>query len=398
MPAGPIALCHEWTTTFGGAEQVSERIASLLGVEDVFTFTADPDLARRLFPRQRVFAHRTGRSTFAQRHWQWMLPVMPRAWKSLDLTGYRLVITNSHSCSNAIRVPADCYQVSYCNTPMRYAWDWRREIRRLPPVLRPLWPLAASALRRADRSWARSVTLYIANSRNVQRRIRRCYGRSSVVIHPAVDTSYWTPAQRTVKDDFFLVAGRLVAYKQIDVAVAAAKLAGVRLVVAGDGPELRTLKAMAGPETEFVIGPSRDELRELYRRARALLFPGIEDFGITPVEAQACGTPVIALDAGGVRETVEHGRTGVLYRDPSARGLASAVSTFAPERYALDALREQVATFAPAVFDAGIQQVVGAVTQVSKAVAGTDRFADDLDRAVWSRSGEAPRDAPSPIS
>ena len=374
-----VAVCHEWATEFGGSEQVSRRIADALGVEDLYTFAVDPTRARVMFPNQTVRSHRLGSSRFARKHWQWMLPFMPGAWGGLDLGAYDLVVTSSHACTNAISVPPGTYHVSYCHTPMRYAWAWRREIRRLPVPLRPLWPLAAASLRRADRSWAQRVTLFIANSHNVARRVRRCYGRSSVVIHPPIDTTFWTP-DASPKDDFFLVAGRLVAYKRHDVAVEAARLAGSRLVVAGDGPELAALKKDAGPTVEFVTRPSRERLRDLYRQAKALLLPGIEDFGMTVIEAQACGTPVIAFRAGGATETVAHGETGYLYDDPSPEALAGILRTFDPAGYPRSTLREHVGRFDVDRFDQAIRSVVAAVRRVSVGVAATDEFAQRLQK------------------
>jgi glycosyltransferase involved in cell wall biosynthesis len=374
-----VAVCHEWATEFGGSEQVSRRIADALGVQDLYTFAADPTRARVMFPNQTVRSSRRGRSRFARRHWQWMLPFMPGAWARLDLDAYDLVVTSSHACTNAISVPRGTYHVSYCHTPMRYAWAWRREIRRLPVPLRPLWPFAAASLRRADRRWAQRVTLFIANSHNVARRIQRCYGRASVVIHPPIDTSYWTPDD-SPKEGFFLVAGRLVAYKRPDIAVEAARLAGSRLVVAGDGPELASLRERAGPTVEFVIRPSGERLRDLYRRATALLLPGIEDFGMTVIEAQACGTPVIAFRAGGATETVAHGRTGHLYDDPSPAALAGVLKTFDPAAYSVSALRGHVARFDAQRFDRAIRTVAAAVRQVSVGVAATEEFAQRLQK------------------
>ena len=358
---------------------MSQRIAEVLGVEDIYTFAADPALARALFPNQVVRAHRFGLTKFARRHWQWMLPAMPYAWKRIDLRSYDVVITNSHSCTNAIRVGRSSYHISYCQTPMRYAWEWRREIGRFPAPIRPIWPLPAALLRRADKGWAQRVTLYIANSENVRNRIRRYYGRNSVVIYPAIDTTYWTPDD-VGREDFFLVAGRMVAYKRPDIAVDAATKSGIKLVVAGGGPELDELKRRAGPSVEFVHNPTNEELRSLYRRAKAFLFPGIEDFGITLVEAQACGTPVVAYDAGGARETVKNGVTGLLYPDPTPGALARVLEDFDPTRYRTEDLRSHVRTFDVEQFDRAIRRVVVATLGVSVGVAATDDFAERLQQ------------------
>lgn len=353
-----VALCHEWLTTYGGSEQVASRIARTLDIRDVFTFTAEPDLASTLFPIARIhIVHPIGESSFARRRWQWLLPLMGIAWGRTDLSAYDLVITSSHSSVNAVRVRAGGCHLSYCHTPMRYAWEWRSEMKRLPVFLRPLLPVLAFPLRAMDRGWARHVTAFAANSRYVAARIERYYGRSATVIYPPVDTGYWTPGEER-KKEFFLFAGRLVAYKRADLAVEAANKTGLSLVVAGAGPELSRLRKIAGPSVKFIQSPSRDDLRDLYRSARALVVPGVEDFGMTMVEAQSCGTPVVALRQGGAVEAVADGLTGVLYEEANSQGLASVMQAFDPSRYRVDVLRRHVQRFDAAVFDTAIRSFV----------------------------------------
>ncbi len=353
-----VALCHEWVTTYGGSEQVAARLARVADASDVFTFTARPELAAELFPGRRVHVHRTGMRRSARHHWQRYLPVMPGAWSRLDLRGFDVVVTSSHACVNAIRVPEGAVHITYCHTPMRYAWAWREEIRRVPGPARPVWPLVAAALRRADRAWARRVDVFVANSRHVADRIRTAYGREATVVYPPVDTSYWTPGADAPRGDSFLVAGRLVAYKRVETAIRAAQLAGAKLVVAGDGPELARLRRLAGPETEFVSSPDRATLRELYRGARALVVPGVEDFGMTMVEAQACGTPVIAFGVGGAREAVVDRRTGALYDDPCPQALAAAMFRFDPDAYDVTTIRTHAERFDVREFDEQISAIL----------------------------------------
>jgi glycosyltransferase involved in cell wall biosynthesis len=335
-----IALCHEWTTTYGGSEQVAGRLAEILGIKDVYTFAAEPQLAAELFPGRTVRAHRLGLRPAGRRHWRWLLPAMPGAWSRADLAPYDVVVTSAHACANAVRVRPGAAHVSYCHTPIRYAWDWREELGRLPPALRPAWPAAAAVLRRADRSWARHVTRFVANSRHVAERIRDRYGREADVVHPPVDTTFWSPASAQRRDGFFLVAGRLVPYKRPDVAVRAARLAGAKLVVAGSGPELARLRHLADDRVTFVPAPSRETLRDLFRTARAVLNPGVEDFGMTMVEAQACGAPVIARRAGGAVEIVSNGETGILYEDASPQGLSEVLQAFQPDAFRPEQARD----------------------------------------------------------
>ena len=323
-----IALCHEWLTTYGGSDVTAARIARLLDVDSVFTFTFEPSLVEELFGEFPVqLAAPWGDRQAVREHWQWFLLGMPLAWRRLDLSAYDVVVTSSHACTNAIRPRGDSLHVSYCYTPMRYAWDWRHEIERFPQPIRPIWPIVARALRRADYRWAQRVDHFIAISKTVARRISRNYGRDAAVVYPPVDTDFFTPNDGD-SDDFYLAAGRLVGYKSFDIAVEAFRDLDRRLTVAGSGPQLDRLRKIAGPNVSFEIQPSREALRELYRRARALVFPGIEDFGIVPVEAQACGTPVVALAEGGVTETIVDEVTGVLYQGNSATDLGDALQRF----------------------------------------------------------------------
>lgn len=350
-----IALCHEWLTTYGGSDRVASRIAEVLGINDVFAFAVDPDLATRLFPSRNVrSAHRIGDTDFARRHWQWLLPAMPLAWRRLDLSSYDLIVTSSHCCVNSIR-PSGVPVISYCHTPVRYGWDHRSERGRLPLALRPLWPATAALLRVADRHWSRNVSSFIANSRHVASRISKCYGRTSEVIYPPVDVEFWKPSEGTERDDFFLYAGRLVHYKRPDLVIEATRRARVPLVIAGDGPELRRLQSIAHGGVRFITEANDEQLRDLYRRARALVFAGIEDFGMTLVEAQACGTPVIALAAGGALESVIDGVTGLLYSDPSPHSLAEVISRFDDREFSWADLREHVGRFSLETFDSSLR-------------------------------------------
>lgn len=379
-PPVSMALCHEWTTVFGGAEQVSQRLAIALGIRDIFTFAADPLLVRALFPDSRIQAHKVGLTSFARKHWRWLLPLMPHAWKHLDLSSYDVVVTSSYACSNAIRTRPDSHHISYCHSPMRYAWDWQLEIGRLPPVLRPAWPLVAAIMKAADRKWTRGVTLFIATSRNIAGRIRRSYGRSSVVIHPPIDRAFWSPSSAVQREDFYLFAARLVPFKRADIAVEAATRSGVRLVVAGAGPELGRLKRRAGPNVEFLGEVKQDQLRELYRRTQAVLLPGVDDFPLAMLEAQSCGTPVIAFDAGGAHEAIRNGVTGLLYPDPSPASLGQVLRTFDPTRYSVSDIRLHTRAFDSRRFDAAVRYVVEATRNESVRVAATDDFAERLQK------------------
>jgi glycosyltransferase involved in cell wall biosynthesis len=320
-----VALCHEWTLRPAGSEKVASAIADLVHPDAVYTIASRREAAEAVFPHQSVHAPRLGQRPGVHNRWDLMLPFLHAGWSSLDLADYDVVITSAHSCVNAVHVSDATTVVSYCHTPMRYAWVWREELRRVPTPLRPAWPLAAAGLRATDRRLAGKVDRFVANSQFVAGRIRDAYGCDADVVHPPVATDFFTPPADGTRGDHFLVAGRLIGYKRPEVAVEAARLAGVPLVVAGKGWMEAELRALAGPETRFVADPTDEELRELYRGARALLFPGTEDFGITPVEAMACGTPVLAYGAGGVAESVVDGVSGRLLEERTPEAFAEAM-------------------------------------------------------------------------
>lgn len=351
------ALCQEWIGDHGGSEQVAARIAEVLDADDIFAFTVKSDVAAEQFGGRPVHSTPLGRTGTARRHHEWYLPVMASAWRRVDLRGYDLVVTSAHSCVNAVRPPAATVHLSYCHTPMRYAWQWRDELGRVPAALRPLWPAVAAGLRRADRHRSRRVDAFIVNSRFVGGRVLEAYGRQSLVIHPPVDTSYWTPG--TVRrGEYLLYAGRLVSYKRPDLAVDLANATGLPLVVAGAGPMASTLRASAGPTVRFVDAPDNAVLRELYRGARALILGGTEDFGMTMVEAQACATPVVAVDRGGAKEIVLDGRTGVLADAATVDGLARAVADLDHLRLSPGEIRRNAERFSPHVFTSAWQHVL----------------------------------------
>lgn len=361
--SGRVAICHEWLVRAAGSEKVAARLAETVRACDVYAYASVREVESRVFPNQKVLASRIGRTGFGARHYRWLLPLMSRWWRRLDLSSYDLVVTCSHSTVNSVRVRPGSRHVSYCCTPMRYAWMWRSESARLPRAMRPLLPVVAAVLRRSDRRRARNVDLFLAVSEHVAERISRCYGRDSVVVYPPVDVDFFTPDPSVPKEDFFLYAGRVVAYKRVDVAIRAAHRAGVRLVVAGSGPELRRLRRIAGQGVEFRENPSDEELRDLYRRAKALVFPGVEDFGIVLVEAQACGTPVISYAAGGAIEVVRNGQTGVLYTDSSVEGLAEVIQQFDSKAFDTRSMRRQAEKFGASQFDEAIRASVLAFTE-----------------------------------
>ncbi len=357
-----LVVVHERFTELGGSEHVARQLASLSPDSRVFAPIVDRDRfpddpAERpvtASPLQALY-RRPGRYAH-------LLPLLPLAMSTADLSDADVVVTSHHAFANRIRVPPDIPVISYTHSPARWMWD-RAKRRGEAGGLAGTAALTtyAAFARRGDRAAANRVDVLVANSQTVARRIRRWWGRSSVVIHPPVDTELHTPAEAE-RDDAFLVAGRLVPYKRVEVAIAAANRSGRRLVVAGDGRSRAALEAMAGPTVEFVGAVSDAELRHLYRTCSALLFPGDEDFGMVPVEAQACGMPVIALGAGGATETVVDGRTGVLVpagRADPVDGFIRAMGDHDPCRYDPAVVRANAERFSAARFRQRFDRLLG---------------------------------------
>lgn len=354
-------MAHEWFTTMGGSDKVAARLIALEGADVVYVFALDRRLVERLGVEAPVVTWRFGERLARVGSFHVLLPLMPLVWRSLDLSSAKLVVTSSHACVNAISA-RHARRISYVHTPMRYVWYWRLERDRVGPPVRWLLPVAAPLFKFLDRRWSRRVDTFVANSRFVAARIERAYGRSAEVVPPAVDTEFFAPGGGghgvDRADAPFVLAGRLVAYKQARVAVEAANRVAVPLVIAGSGPELAVLRALAGPTVSFVVDPSDNDLRELFRTGRALLFPGVEDFGMIPVEAQACGMPVAARDEGGACETVVDGVTGVLVDGDDAATWAAALAGFGSHQFDPVAIRRNAERFAPASFDEQIAAVL----------------------------------------
>lgn len=352
-----VAVIHEWLTIPGGSEQVVYAILGVLPHAELFTSIYDPagpwpEVVRS----RRVHTSFLDRLPGARRRYTHLLPLMDPAFRSFDLRGFDLVVSSNHACAKNVRVPAGVPHVCYCHTPMRYAWDPTfLEGEAIGPLTRRLLPPATAWLRRVDRKRAAGPDVFVANSSFVAARIREVYGRESEVIHPPVEVSPLLGVERD-PGDAYLVFGRLVPYKRADVAIRACARLGRPLLVAGTGRDLDRLRPLAGPATQFLGHVPSQDLPRLFARARALLFPGVEDFGIVPVEAQAAGLPVVAHGVGGVRDSVIDGRTGVLYEDGSVAGLHEAILRFESMRFDERDLRANATQFGPDRFAAAFAQ------------------------------------------
>jgi glycosyltransferase involved in cell wall biosynthesis len=349
-----VAIVHERFTEVGGSERVVEQIYSVWPTATVHAAVSDPDALPRALaganvhtsPLQRLY--RGGRSYAA------LLPLLPLAMRQLDVGSPDVVIVSHHAFAGRIRPPAGVPVVAYVHTPARWMWEPAMLANEAGgPVGRAALRAFAASQRRADRAAAQRWSRIAVNSRHVADRVRRSWGREAEVIHPPIDTDFFTPDPLVRREDFFLLAGRLVPYKRPEIAAAAARKAGVRLVVVGEGRARPAVEAAAGANVELLGEVDDVTFRDLLRRCQALVFPGEEDFGMVPVEAQACGTPVLARRIGGVLDSVVDGRTGALY-DGGADALAEGMRRFDPAAYATAEIRRHAERFGVASFRAAI--------------------------------------------
>jgi glycosyltransferase involved in cell wall biosynthesis len=341
-----VAIVHDWLTIPGGSEQVVLELLEMFPQAELFTSVYDPAPWPAQITDRTVHSSFLSRIPGAARHYPKLLPLMNRAFRSFDLSGFDLVLSSSHACAKNVRTPAGALHVCYCHTPMRYAWEEGfldgEEVSRAMRLALP--PLLAQ-LRRADLAGASAPDVFVANSQHVAERIQRYYGRSAEIVHPPVDVDHFLSVERQPKSEDYLIFGRVVPYKRVDLAVAACTRLGRPLKVAGAGRALDAVRAGAGAGTEFLGKVSEHERDRLLGGARALLFPGEEDFGIVPVEAQAAGVPVIAYGVGGAAESVLDGRTGVLFAEQSIAGLAAAIERFETLELDVALVRENAMRF-----------------------------------------------------
>lgn len=360
-----LAIVADWLPTYGGAEHVIGALTSLWKQAPVFTPVAAPE---RIGPlrsadiRTVPFTQRLFR--LLGRH-QWLLPLLPKAIESIDLTGFDVILSSSHAVAKGVIPPAASVHVCYCHTPVRYAWEMEAQYLQ---DFRIRWPLRSfvraelKRLRRWDMSTAKRVDHFIANSTETQRRIERIYGRKSTVIPPPVQGRFFShPLPK--RGGYFLAIGRFVPYKRFDLLIELANRLQLPLKIGGTGSDLARLKALAGPTVEFLGFVPDAYLPDLYAKADALLFPQVEDAGIVPMEAQACGTPVIALGQGGVTDVVQDGITGVLVPEQTVDAFVAAVQKFHGMKWDHQLIRDRAGRFHEDMFRTRMEEEVRAAVE-----------------------------------
>jgi glycosyltransferase involved in cell wall biosynthesis len=368
-----IAIVHDWLTGMRGGEKVLDAICQRFPDAELFTIVHVRGSASPAIERLRPHTSFVQHLPFVKRVYRAYLPLFPAAVEQFDLEGFDFVLSISHcAVKSVIRAPGATH-VCYCLTPMRYAWDQfdayfgpERVGRAGMMVMRRVM----NHMARWDRETANRADRYVAISHYVAGRIRRYYNRDSTVVYPPVDTTFFTPAtQPDDRERYALVVSALVPYKRIDIAIDAARLAGIPLKIVGDGPDRERLRRLAAAHgsanngTTFLGRLPDADIRELYRQAAVTLLPGEEDFGIVPVEAQACGRPVVALARGGATETVIDGKTGVLVDDLSAPAFADGISRAVSAAYDAVAIRRHAETFSRERFVGEIAALVDPSTR-----------------------------------
>lgn len=375
-----IAIVHDWLTGMRGGEKCLETFCRLYPDADLFTLLHLPGQVSPAIEALRIRTSFLQNLPLAKTHYRHFLPLMPFAIERFDLRGYDLVLSSSHCVAKGVKVPKGALHICYCYTPMRYIWDQYGQYfgdRNSSSPSALAMRLLAPSLRRWDVRSSRRVDRFIAISRHVQKRIEKHYGRESEVIYPPVDAQFYKPAGER-PEDFFLIVSAFAPYKRIDLAVEAFNKLGYPLKIIGEGQTASRLRKIAGPHIQFLGRLSDAEVRSHYARCRAFVFPGEEDFGITPLEAQSMGRPVIAFARGGVLETVVPDRrtwtaesgfpeedashpTGVFFHSAAPDALCSAVKYFETiqDRFDPERIRLHAQQFDSEVFSDRIRRFIG---------------------------------------
>lgn len=348
-----VALVHDWLTGMRGGEKCLEAVAELFPDAPLYTLVHHPGSVSEALERHPIHTSFIQRLPGARRRHQRYLPLFPAAIEQFDLSGYDLVISLSHCVAKGARVAPGATHVCYCFTPMRYVWEmydayWGPEV--AGPLTRAVMPALAAWLRRWDVATVPRVHHFLTDCENVRQRIRTTYGRDSESIGMWIDTGEFRPDPRVPRADYDLVLSALVPYKRIDLAVQAARRTGRRLRVIGTGVERERLQRMAGPETEFVGWASASDVVRALREARCLVFPGDEDFGLVPLEAIACGTPVVAYGRGGALETVRDGVTGVFFAEQTVEALIDGLRRVEAVHIEAETAQREAAPYTKAAF------------------------------------------------
>lgn len=358
-----VAVIHDWLTGMRGGEAILEGILDALPQADVFTLFHFPGSVSQKIESRTIHTSRLQNLALKASDYRHLLPFFPHAIRQWDFSGYDLIVSSSHCVAKGVDAKGRPH-LCYCHTPMRYIWDrFDDYFPRSKPLRRAAAMSMAPWLRRWDVKTADEVTHFIANSQFVRNRIQRYYQRDAEVIHPFVDDVFLNASSNEDRDDAHVIVSALVPYKKIELAMDAFRDSHRRLVILGGGPMLEALREKSGPNVELLGSVSRDRIIERLARARSLILPGVEDFGITPLEAMALGTPVVALGEGGVLDSVIEGVTGIFFRAAEVDALRRALDEVESRTWDRAAIRARAAAFSRARFDAQLAAALGKLTR-----------------------------------
>jgi len=355
-----IAIVHDYLNQYGGAEKVVEVLHDVFPDAPIYTSIYIPENMPECFREMDIRTSFMQKLPFLNKHFKKYLMLYPKAFKSFDLSEYDVILSSSSAFAKGVNINSNILHICYCYSPMRFVWNYESYIEkeRFSGIVRKILPFFIARLRQWDLKTNNNVDYFIAISKYIQDRIMRCYGCKSEVIYPPVNVKDLKISQET--SDYFLVVSRLNAYKRIDLAIKAFNQLGLPLEIIGDGTERKFLERLAGPNVKFLGKVSMDVLTEKYSQCQAVIFPGDEDFGIVPVEAQACGRPVIAYAAGGALETVIENITGIFFKEPTVESLVEAVKKLNTIKsgFSCETIRENVFQFDEEIFKRKIKAFV----------------------------------------
>lgn len=352
-----VAIIHDWLVNYGGAERVVEAILEIYPDADIYTLVYDEKMSR-FFKKDRIKTTFIQKIPKASKIYPKLLPLMPWAFEELDLTEYDLVISSSSCCSKGVITSPNTKHISYIHSPMRYIWDLYHDYKKRSGVITKIFmQLFSKSLREWDYISSQRIDIILANSNYVSKRIKKYWNRDSKVIYPPVNIEKLGPNYKE-PEDFYVVFSRFVAYKRIDLAIEACKKIGRKLVVIGDGEQREYLKKLANKDIIFTGRIGDEEVKDYLQRCKALIFCAEEDFGIIPLEAQACGRPVIAYGKGGALETIVVNETGLFFKEQKIEEVIKIIYEFEKLEWDSKKIFEHAMKFSKERFKKEIKEII----------------------------------------
>lgn len=356
-----VALVHDYLVQYGGAERVLESLCEIFPLAPIYTLVYDEKLFAPRFNGRKIYTSFLQNFPLSKTHHRAFPVLMPMAIESFDLSSYDIVISDSNSYAKGVITGSKTLHICYCHTPMRYAWDnyySYAESFSFSSVIKKIIPLAMNYIRLWDKISADRAEKFIANSNFVKRRIKKYYQKNAEVVYPPVDISFYGAKKDIKKENYFLIVGRLIPYKRFDLVVEAFNILNLSLKIIGEGPELKKLKSMAGPNIEFLGWLPDSKVRDYYARAKAFIFPQEEDFGIVALEAMASGTPLIAYRGGGALEIVHEGVNGIFFDLQNIESVVRAVEKFQRKKFDSGIIKDSIKKFDKKLFQDKIKGIV----------------------------------------